>query len=268
LIERTKAALEAADFDVEVAIDNTFRSTAEAEADRAARQEARVEALTAKAERKAAADDAAWAAHQRACEALPPGGEPIHVGHHSERRHRNAIDKAHSSMRKSIDATKEAERAEARAEAAAKTTAVRYSPVTVQNRIDKLQAEQRRDQRELDGYRRVIARSGTHEYVDESPPAAGHRRDTLVERMAQRADQITYWKDIYATLQAQGVATSYSRETIAKGDRIKRRGEWYEVERVNAKSVSIHLPNWSWTHTVGYHEIEDHQPKEAEVPEL
>ncbi|MEM6260519.1 MAG: DUF3560 domain-containing protein [Planctomycetota bacterium] len=34
---------------------------------------------------------------------LPPGGEPIKVGHHSERGHRNALAKADSLMRKSIE---------------------------------------------------------------------------------------------------------------------------------------------------------------------
>ena len=37
------------------------------------------------------------------------GGEPIKIGHHSEKRHRRLIEKADNDMRKSIEATKKAE---------------------------------------------------------------------------------------------------------------------------------------------------------------
>lgn len=69
--------------------------------------------------RKAANSDAAWDKHMRDVASLPVGGEPIKIGHHSERRHRNAIDKAHNSMRRSIDARHDAE------EVAAHTTDAR-----------------------------------------------------------------------------------------------------------------------------------------------
>jgi hypothetical protein len=264
LIENTRKALQDAGFEVNVEIDNAFLPTAEVEGAKAAQAEARADALAAKAERKGAAADAAAAAHDHACEALPPGGEPIHVGHHSERRHRKAIDNAWKALGKAVNTGEEAERAERRAEVAAKATEHRYNPVTVKNRIDKLEAEQRRDQRELDGYKRVVARTADVVYADEWAPATGHRRDTLTERMTHRADQITYWRGVYAGLQVDGAASSYGPDDIAKGDWIKRRRDWYEVVRVNKKSVSVHLcPEFTWTHTIGYHEIQGHRPKDA-----
>lgn len=257
-------ALRAAGHTVSVAIDDTHRPTAEAESDRAQRQEQRVEALNAKADRKAAAADAAWEAEHRAVEALPPDGQPILVGHHSERRHRNAIARAHDATRRAIDATNLADQASNRAEAAASTTAHRYNPVTVKNRIEKLQAEQRGDQRILDGHRRVVARTATHEYVDEFGPATGSYRDSVIARMVQRADQITYWTGIYAQLQASGVASTHNRDSISKGDLIKFRGRWYPVVRVNAKTVSVRLHELtSWTDRIGYHEISGHRPTAA-----
>lgn len=260
-IERAADALRAAGHTVTVDIDDTHRPTAEAEADRTQRQEMRVEALTAKADRKTAAADAAWETERHAVEALPPDGQPILIGHHSERRHRNAIARAHAATRRAIDATADAQQASSRAAAAASTTAHRYNPVTVKNRIEKLQAEQRGDQRILDGYRRVVARSATHEYVDEFGPATGAYRDQVIARMAQRTDQITYWSGIYADLQASGVASTHSRDSISKGDLIKYRGHWYPVVRVNPKTVSVRLhERASWTNTVGYHEISGHRP--------
>ena len=266
-IESAADALRAAGHAVSIDIDDTHRPTAEAEADRAQRQEQRVEALNAKADRKTAAADAASEAEHRAVEALPPGGEPIKIGHHSERRHRNAIARAHDATRRAIDAADLAHQASGRAQAAATTTAHRYNPVTVKNRIEKLQAEQRGDQRILDGHRRVVARSATHEYVDEFGPATGSYRDQVIARMAQRGDQITYWNGIYADLQASGVASTHSRDSINTGDLIQYRGHWYPVVRVNPKTVSVRLHEGaSWTNTIGYHEISGHRP--ATTPDV
>lgn len=263
-IERAADALRAAGHDVNVNVDDTHRPAAEAEADRAQRQAQRVEALNAKAARKTAAAESAWEAEQRAVEALPPGGEPIKIGHHSERRHRNAIARAHDATRRAIDATELAHQASGRAQAAASTTAHRYNPVTVKNRVEKLEAAQRSDQRILDGHRRVVARSATHEYVDEFGPATGPYRDQVIARMAQREDQIAYWKSIYAELQASGVASTHSRASISKGDLIKYRGRWYPVVRVNSKTVSVRLHEMAaWTDRIGYHEISGHRPAPA-----
>ncbi|KPN46941.1 DUF3560 domain-containing protein [Mycobacterium intracellulare] len=263
-IERAADALRAAGHDVSVDVDDTHRPTAEAEADRAQRQAQRVEALNAKADRQSAAAEAAWEAEQRAVEALPPGGEPIKIGHHSERRHRNVIAHAHDATRRAIDATELANQANGRAEAAASTTAHRYNPVTVKNRIEKLEAEQRGDQRILDGHRRVVAHTATHEYVDEFGPATGPYRDQVIARMAQRENQIDYWNTIYAQLQASGVASTHSRANISKGDLIKYRGHWYPVVRANSKTVSVRLHEVaSWTDRIGYHEISGHRPATA-----
>ena len=263
-IDRAADALRAAGHTLTVHIDDAHRAIADAEADRAQRQTDRAEALGAKAARNANAAENAWDAEQRAVEALPPAGEPIKIGHHSERRHRNAIARAHDATQRAIEATDEAAAAAAKADAAAAGTARRYSPVTVKNRIEKLQAEQRRDQRILDGHRRVVARTATHEYVDEFGPATGPYREQVIARMAQRGDQITYWTTIYAEQQAAGIASSHSRDSIAKGDLIQHRGHWYAVVHVNPKTVSVHMhPGASWTNTIGYHEISGHQPASA-----
>lgn len=263
-INRAAEALRAAGHTVEINIDSSHRPTAEAEADRAERQADRAEALAAKADRRHQNADAAWDAERRAVQALPPGGEPIKIGHHSESRHRRGIERAHKATGRALDATRAAEQADQRAQAAAQTTARRHNPITVKNRIDKLEAEQRADQRTLDGHRRVVARTADHEYVDEFPPATGAHRERVVARMAQRGDEIAYWQGVFAELQAAGLASTHSRDTIAKGDHIKYRGHWYEVVRVNAKSVSIHLhERATWTDTIGYHEITGHRRPES-----
>lgn len=59
--------------------------------------------------------------------------------------------------------------------------------------------------------------------------------------MAQCGDEIAYWKSIYADLQVSGVASKHSRDTISVGDLVQRRGHWYPVVRVNAKTVSVRM---------------------------
>ncbi|MBM4498352.1 DUF3560 domain-containing protein [Rhodococcus hoagii] len=106
IINGTAAALRAANFDVTVTIQSGIRDMTEVESDRAARQSDRVDALDAKAERLT---DAAESAHGKAREMSNryPLGQPILVGHHSERRHRRDIERAHDAA----DAAREADRA-------------------------------------------------------------------------------------------------------------------------------------------------------------
>lgn len=259
VITRTAAALEAAGFELApLEIDRTSRSTAEVEAAKIARQADRVDALDAKADRKTANAETAWEKHERDVARLPEGGEPIKVGHHSEGRHRSAINKAHTSMRRSIDAHNDAEEAARRAEAAAATTDARYNPVTVANRIEKIGADIRRYERQI--------------IADVYDPEKGYRPATD-EQKAKRAahyspklnelrDQLAYWEQVRADQIATGKATGYSRDTIAKGDAVKIRGHWVKVARVNAKTVSVETP-YSWTDRAPYAEIQDHQPAAA-----
>ena len=255
-------ALRAAGHDVELDIDDTHRDPATVEADRAARAGDRAAALAAKADRRREQADAAWDADRRATAALPPGGEPIKVGHHSETRHRNAIDKTHRAIGRAVTAEREAVETARRADVATRATDHRYNPVTVKNRIDGLEAEQRADQRALDGHTRTAFTMGDGTKVlDVTDPATGGHRDTLTARMAARAADIAYWTEIREQQIAAGQATNYSRNTIAPGDQVLYRRQWYPVRRANAKTVTIpSIVGGSWTDTIGYHKLSGHRP--------
>lgn len=156
VIDRTVAQLQEAGFTVTVSVDYARRAAAAVETDLLARREDRAAALDAKAERRA---DTAAAEAERAARALrrlPEGGEPIHVGHHSESAHRSAIAKADAAIRRSIDADTDARRARARADIAAGANEARYAPITVANRIEKLRADQVSLRRRLEGYSRTL----------------------------------------------------------------------------------------------------------------
>lgn len=255
-INRTAEALRAAGFAVTIDIDDTPRPTAEVEADRAARQADRVDALTAKAARKSDAADAAHANARRRIDALPPMGEPIKIGHHSEHRHRRAIARADTAMSKSVAADQEATTAADRAEAATHTTSHREDVGVTLRRIEKLEADKR-------GYERQV--NGTTNTYNPKP-ATGARLETLTRRIGELTDQIEYWKRHVDNKKAEGI-TVYDKTMIRKGDYVKysNLGLWpHPVQRVNAKSVTVGT-DYTWTETLPYNKIKavynsDRQP--------
>lgn len=256
-INRTVQALQAAGFDVATDLSTEHRPTADVEAGKIARQADRVDALEAKADRKDAADTAAWERVETAMSRLPEGGEPIHVGHHSEGRHRNAIAKADTAMRRSIEASAEAERARGRADAAALTTDSRYRPVTVANRIEKLSAEIRKLERRIVEPRYDAERGYLPATADQIEAA----RARLSPYIDEKRDQLAYWEGVRAAQIESGTATGYSRENVQKGDRVRVRGHWYPVVRANPKSVSVRTEH-GWTTTSPYAEIQEHSRPE------
>lgn len=84
--------------------------------------------------------------------------------------------------------------------------------------------------------------------------------------MAERADQLDYWRTVHAHHQATGKAGQHTRDTIAKGDRIRPYGnkDWMTVTRLNPKSVSVHYqPAWDTARTIRgtirYDQIAEHE---------
>ncbi len=80
---------------------------ADASAQRQDRIDARVDRLR---ERAAKLREESSGRARRSLQGLPDNGQPILVGHHSERRHRAAIDRAHANMGKALELQAEAER--------------------------------------------------------------------------------------------------------------------------------------------------------------
>ncbi|WP_367404027.1 DUF3560 domain-containing protein [Kocuria marina] len=239
--------------------DDTARPVAEVEADRAARQEARAKALAEKAQRKAARAADAQRAADAAAARLPEGGEPIKVGHHSETRHRNVIDRAWNAQGRAIRADEDATEAQRRASAATNTTAHRYSPAIVAGRIDRLEAEGRKLARQLDGY---TADRGTP-YAEAIPAATGRRREAIQADATENADALAYWRGVRAQQLAAGEAADYSAETIHAGDRIKVGGTWWTVARANAKTCALYFDaerKITSSYRAPYGKITSHQP--------
>ena len=113
--------------------------------DYAERKEARIDRLESRAARAQAESAAAYNTARSIMNHIPPG-QPILVGHHSEKRHRRDLDKIDRNMRKSVEADEKASYYAGRAEAAASSTAISSDDPEamekLQAKLEGLQADQ------------------------------------------------------------------------------------------------------------------------------
>jgi hypothetical protein len=257
-IDRAAAALRAAGFTVEVEIDDITpgRSVAEIEADRYERADRRAGYHADRA--KACEDEAArrWEAERGIRDAIPMG-QPILAGHHSERRHRRDLARADAHAQAGLEATRKRDYHQDRAEVAEHYRAGRENVPAALRRIEALGAEQRQIQRRLDG---------TDRFMNYGEPATGEWKARLTARLAEVAEELAYWHAHVERRQAEGVKV-WSRADFTKGDFVQFLGRWFEVLRVNAKSVTIPAmisgglvvtranSRLGWTDLVPYHKV-------------
>jgi len=235
VIGRAAEALRKAGHEVAVEIDDSERrSFAEAEAERNERAGDRAERLAGYADGARARSRAGFDRAQQIADMIPMG-QPVLVGHHSERRHRRDLDRMDAGMAAGVQESRKAEYYERRAESAGNYQQHRESvPVTLR-RIAKLEAEERSWQRALDG-----KRDSRSLLTDEDgyKPAEGAYKARVETELASIREQLSYWRAVVANAEASGVKV-WGKADFRKGDFARVRGLWYEIERVNAKSVSV-----------------------------
>lgn len=112
------------------------------------RKEARIDRLEERAARAQAESDAASHAARQIMDHIPLG-QPILVGHHSEKGHRRDLDRIDLQMQKSFEAGEKATYYASRAESAASNTAISSDDPDVLEKLEaklvKLQAAQEED---------------------------------------------------------------------------------------------------------------------------
>ncbi|MCC3318461.1 DUF3560 domain-containing protein [Nocardia africana] len=242
-------ALREAGHEVAIRIDRRHRAAAEAAADQADRRHARAGALRDKADRHQRRAEAADAAADRAQQSLPPGGEPIKIGHHSQCRHERAHARAEQTARKARQARADAAEAERRARAAEHAATVPDNPATIRRRIERLEAAQRADERARDGYTRnlgVNAQTG-QTITEVHRPATGAYREQLDAAIAQRADELAHQREQLDAARAAG-AVVITASMIRPGDRVHtgRTVRPEPVVKVNKTTVTLDVePGWN-----------------------
>ncbi|MGW3725374.1 DUF3560 domain-containing protein [Streptomyces sp. NPDC000851] len=205
----------------------------------AEREAARVDAAEDRAERYADRSGRAAASSQAARDTSDRIGErfwmgqPILVGHHSEGRARRDQERMHNAMRKSIAEGERAGYWANRAQAAEAYERYRKNPGCTLRRIEKLEAERRGVLRERDG---VDDKGRTADVWRREPSEA--RREELTRRLAEYDEELTYWAETIKEAERRGFKV-WGRTDFVKGDFVQWRGSWYEVTRVNAKTVTV-----------------------------
>ena len=252
-INRAAEQLRAGGFEVAVEVDAAPRDMAEAEAERAERSEGRAEMLRARAERRDAEATARLAAADAIADRIPLG-QPILVGHYSERGHRADIKRMHNHMDRFVEAYGEARHAERAAKAAGRHMAHREAPLVVARRIERLETDLRRTTAVLEG------RSAA--YGGRIPD--GEWKTQLEGRVAHLTSQLDYWRTMRGDQIEAGRAREYSPGDFEAGDRVRVRGQWRTVARVNRTTVSVETP-YSWTDRVPFHEITAHEGPGGEM---
>jgi len=234
-IEAAAAALRDAGFEVTVEIDDTARrSFAEAEQERYDRADERADRFGEYAGNAATRSQAAWErSHQIG--GRFEFGQPILVGHHSERRARRDRERMHDAMDRSVAEDKKARHWSERADAAGQYQDRRESVPTTLRRIEKLEAERRAWQRALDG--EPDSRTPRDEH-DGYKPAEGRYLERVKVELEQIDEELAYWREHIRRQEEAGVKL-WSAADFTKGDFVHFGYGWYEVLRVSAKSVTV-----------------------------
>lgn len=219
-----------------------MESRVERKLDRAERYEGYAENASARSETRLNS------AHNIA-QAIPPG-QPILIGHHSERRHCRDLERIDTNMRKGIEESKKAEHFSHRVDGLERDLRkITQDRSYFMNQIEKEDALLRK-------LKRNSVTFPNHDYKPQ---------------VAECEEKLAYWRsklaEVGETLKAQGVRIA-TPENIEVGSQIKYTGTWYEVIRISKKSVTIKgwldIPKFTWR--VRYVDIDDFRDPEAIAP--
>jgi hypothetical protein len=188
--------------------------------ERAERMEQRAEAAQAEANARRAASDAITD--------LIPFGQPILVGHHSEKRHRRDLERSDNHVRAACEALDKRDHYRRRAEAARATAAgAQYSdPGFLTRRIREAEAEERHWLHRLDG----------KHYAHSDPrPISEEYRASLAQRLEDVRDRLGFYR---YCLETCGVKV-WDRESLKGKTAVLVRGDWWPIVKLNPKTVAI-----------------------------
>lgn len=251
-IEGAAVALRAAGLDVTVTIEKG--TVEERAAAKTAAVEQRQDALDAKAERRTAQGEASIG-RAREIGSHIPFGQPILVGHHSERGHRRDIARINSGYDKGYEALAEATEAQRKADASRADQSAKATGPAIIRRIERLEVEARDIARKLgDAPKTPQTLANERAFGTTFGAATGGWREQLLERQADLTEQL----DFERKRLAESGYVLLGKDDFKKGDvvRIRYGGvHVVKVERVNAKSLSVRIDGRSWTDTIPYSDV-------------
>ncbi len=123
--------------------------------DRQERQQAKAERYRELAEKAKTQSTEACERSRKMLENIP-AGQPILVGHHSEQRHRNLLDKSWNTMGKSVELGEKAEYYNRKAEAAENNDSIYLGDYDAVERLEEKLAELEKKQEKMKQTNKVI----------------------------------------------------------------------------------------------------------------
>lgn len=160
-----------------------------------------------------------------------PLGQPILVGHYSEKSDRRYRERMQNKMFKGCEEFKKAEYYEHRSEAAANFERRTFNLGTTLRRIQKLKAEWRRWWRSLDDTQLRI-KQGWGEKISRASLEHG---DRVMDRLDE---EIAYWEKIVLEKADKGLKV-WGPEDFQVGERISANGRAAVIEKINKKTIRV-----------------------------
>ncbi|MEU0947674.1 DUF3560 domain-containing protein [Streptomyces canus] len=235
-INAAAEALRAAGHEVTVEIDDTPRDNATVRADKHERLEERRTGLAAKGQRLTA-ESAALHARSNAMVEHIPMGQPVLPGRRGQ-AHRNLLNRSIDTAIKGSQVARQAEAIPDRIAGSHRAEARRERPDVIKRRVDRMEAEVR-------GIDRRLARLA---------PGPSVVREQYEGDRATLLTRIEGDKELLEQARQEGQFGQYSRDNVHKHDLVRIRGQWRQVVRANAKTVSV-TTGYSWTDKYGWEEV-------------
>ncbi|RPK32383.1 hypothetical protein EES39_38515 [Streptomyces sp. ADI92-24] len=221
-INRVADALRAVGHEVTIEInEEERRSFSEIEADREDRAEGRADRFGDRAGRAVASADARRATADQISKRFE-FGQPILVGHHSEGRARRDAARIDTNMRKSFEDRDRAGYWANRATASENYAEHRNDPHRTLRRLERLGADLRKQERHY------------AEAVEKGYGSA----DRHARLIRDYKEEVEHWEGIVQKAKDEGVKI-WGPDDFAPGDFVLYSRSWYQVARVNPKTLSI-----------------------------
>lgn len=179
-------------------------------------------------------------------------GQPILIGHHSERSARAAQRRAHNAMSKAVAESDRASYWKDRAAAAARRQSQKENPQVIYRRILRLEADHRKAKRERDGTRDRLER--IYAFEDDGKPVDFEKKVLDFERYYQRIVDHLEMRLAFERARLESVGGLVIAD-IKKGDLVRTKLGWGEVAGVGPKKLSIKYPNMVFPYKIGREEV-------------
>lgn len=241
VIEAVAGALRTAGWSVGVEVDPTVEDPAVVAERRAQRAQDRAERHERQAQTHEAKARQREQSYRQIADAIPLG-QPILLGHHSQRRAECDRDRMQAHVSASVEHDQRA-RHHHEAAARARHDAAGPSALSIARKIDRLGAEVRKLERQ--------AQSQAH---------TGPAWERLSAHLARQCAELDYLSATRREQIAAGVVIEYGPHNVVTGDLVQIRGTWHRVARTNKKTVAVESGH-SWTNTTPWYEVNAHRAR-------